>query len=138
MQDSYEEIFSTLRQIQPPADLVSGILGRINSIQRRARRRRFVAGVIAAWVSALAAIPAFGYAIGEFSRSGFGQYVSLLFSDRASVLAAWQDFALLLAESVPWASLTVALASVFTLVGSLRLISRNFNGGHWSPMVHST
>ncbi len=134
MQNQYEKIFTGLREIHPPAQLASGILMCIQTLQRRSRRQRFAVGVIAAGVSALAAIPAFAYAAVEFSQSGFGQYVSLLFSDGAAVLDVWQDFGLLLAESVPWASLTVALASAFMLVGSLRLMSRNFNGSRWTPM----
>ncbi len=134
MQEQYEKIFSTLREIHPPAELASGILMRIGTLQQRSRRRRYIASVIAAWVSALAAIPAFGYAVTEISHSGFGQYAGLLFSDGASVLAAWQDYTLLLVETLPWASLTVTFASFFALVASLRFVSRARPGGRWTPM----
>ena len=138
MQEQYEKIFSTLREIHPPTDLAGGILARLSALQRRSRQRRIVVSVVTAWVSALVAIPAFGYVVAEISHSGFGQYAGLLFSDGASVLAAWQDYATLLVETLPWASLTVALASVFALIVSLHRVSHMRHGGRWTPLVNST
>lgn len=137
MQDQYDSLFSRLREIHPPAQLASGVLMRIQTLQQRSRRRRFMVSVVAAWVSALGAISASGLLVVELLRSGFGQYASLVFSDGAAVLAAWQDYATLLVETFPWASLTVALASVFALITSLRLIPHTLTNGRWTPMANA-
>ncbi|MBI3442288.1 MAG: hypothetical protein HY007_00765 [Candidatus Sungbacteria bacterium] len=115
-----------LSHVEPPHRLLGSILAHISREQRRHARMR-----LAVWTSGMAGAgaalaPAVRYAGQEFSRSGFYEYFSLLFSDGGVLLLnSWREFALLLAESLPLMSVTLVLAAVFVLLGSIRLMARD-------------
>lgn len=126
MHGSTKTNFWNLSQIDPPHGLLKSILGRILREQRQHARVR-----LAVWVSGVLGagaglVPAMRYAGQEFSQSGFYAYVSLLFSDGSVVvLNSWKEFGLLLAESLPLMGVTLVLATLLVLLGSIRLMARD-------------
>ena len=114
-----------LRAIEPPADLEARILARIDAAQRRVAHSRMTALRFTAVASSAGVIFAFQYAFEGFARSGFYQYLSLLFSDNAIVFASWKEFAFSLVESVPILCVTILLSSLFVFFGAFMLAIKN-------------
>lgn len=90
--------------------------------QAAAMRRGFLISLTALVGVIVVMIPAWNTFRMDFVRSGFGQYLTLLFWDSKTVLVNWQDFGLSLLESLPVISTTALLAMVFVLLFTLRLV----------------
>lgn len=125
MKDNYEKFFLNLEQIEPSEKLRGQILARIDFEKRRSARIRLAFFGTVAAASSVAIIPSFQYATGEFSQSGFYEYLSLLFSDSGAVLASWREFTLSLIESLPITEIAIFLAAVFVFLVSAKLAIRN-------------
>ena len=125
MRDAYEQLFKSLRSLEPPEALLAKILIRIAREQRRSARIRVAFVGSAALLSGALLVPAFQYAAQEWYESGFYQYLSLLFSDGGAALASWQEFSQSLAESLPVSGITFVLMSVFALLISLKFAAKN-------------
>ena len=114
-----------MKEIEPPNGLCRKILLHIQHIQRRIARIKLGASATAMAVTALLAVPVFEYAFQEFSQSGFFQYFSLQFSDSEIMLFSWKEFILSLAESLPSLGIAAVFMTVFVLLGSVLLVSKN-------------
>lgn len=125
MNDSHRNIFKNIRQIDPPGNLYPDIISRIEAESAKAARRRFVLFLSVTLISLSATVPVFQYAAQEFYRSGFPQYLSLIFSDGGTILAYWQDFTLVLAESLPIFGISLLFSIIFIMLGSLKLAAGN-------------
>jgi hypothetical protein len=112
-------------EINPPEGLTGAILWRIEAERRRVARFRFISMGAVAGLSATAMVPMAQYTMAEFYQSGFYQYSSLLLSDGGSILTYWREFTITLAESAPLLGITLSLALVFVLVGSLQSAFNN-------------
>jgi hypothetical protein len=117
----YEKLFSRLEHQEPPQSLLPSIIAAIAAKKRQAARLRLAIFGVFTLVSLVAMVPAIQYFIAEFSRSGFYNYLSLLFSDWNLALTYWNDFILSLAEALPVLALAAILGAVFGFLGSLRL-----------------
>ena len=108
---------------EPSPRLFKAVMERLDRERRlSALRHRLIAANIFLGVCVVCSIPLFRAVAGEFARSGFVQYLSLLLSDFKTVSVYWQDLVLSLAESLPVASAASALGLV-TLAGvTLRTI----------------
>jgi hypothetical protein len=126
MRKDYEKLFTYLATPVLPAGLFDKVMGRIDGAKRlRNLKRRLafflvllslsiVGFVLAVWSTQLA-----------LAQSGFLEFFSLLFSDLGVVLTYWQTYLLSLLEALPVISLIVCLATLFTLLESLKLIARD-------------
>lgn len=112
-------------EINLPEGLTQAVLWQIEMERRRIARFRFVGMGAVAGLSALAMVPTAQYTMAEFYQSGFYQYSSLLFSDGGSALSYWKELTLILAESAPLLGITLSLALIFVLVGSLQSAFKN-------------
>lgn len=132
MQSNYKKLFSNLNQAEPPHQLYLNIISRIELETARTARTRFILFSAVTLAALIAVIPAFQYALQEFTRSGFSQYLSLIFSDGGTMLAYWQEFTLTLAESLPIFGPALFLSVIFILLGSLKLTMENMGAafGH--------
>jgi len=125
MRKDYERLFQQLCPVEPPERLLAHIQKRIAAEGRRmAHRRVFLLGGIAL-VSLAALVPAAQYVVKEFYRTGFYEYLSLLFSDSGSLSAYWQEFLLSLAESLPLVASIAFLSVLLTFLGSAKFAIRN-------------
>jgi hypothetical protein len=115
-----------MQPIEPPEYLHGAILKRINALQMKAiLRRRITCGI--AFCVSLAALPvAFNYLAGELVRSGFSQYISLVFSDTGALITYWKEFTLALAESLPLIGITAFLSSILALLVAIRTFLKTY------------
>ena len=122
----YEELFARIDRQEVPAGLLDRIMLRIGDARRRKiiRTRMFFFGSFSVF-SLFAIVPAWGAFQGEMARSGFLQFLSLLFSDSAVALANWREFSFSLLESLPVTGTVMVLASVFALMFFARLLARD-------------
>ena len=114
-----------LRKAKLPAGLYERILVRIAREKKHTARIHLAVSGVLVGASAAALVPALQYAAEEISQSGFGEYVSLLFSDGGTLFSSWKDFALLLAESLPAMGMTLVLVASFACMASVGLVFRN-------------
>ncbi len=125
MDDRYYTLFKKLRPLGAPIGLKSAILVRIRTEERSlARRNVFVAAPVLA-ASLAGIVWAVVSAISALSQSGFGHYISLIFSDTGSVLSLWYPFGLTIIESVPIFALTVLVGALIAFIGSASVAARN-------------
>lgn len=125
MRKDLSVILRNVTPVEPDRGLYGAILVRIERAERRAARLRFAVLGSTTLASIAALFPAISFARLEFVHTGFGEYVSVLFSDGGTVLAYWHEFALLLAESFPVLATTLLLFVAFVFLGSLRLTLLN-------------
>lgn len=96
--------------INPPAELENIIFTRIREEARRSARMRFIGTTLLSLGSFISLIPSFMYFMQNIRTSGFYDYLSLFFSDTATLASYWKEFSLSLAESLPFFALTLCLA----------------------------
>lgn len=112
---------SVLDAIDPPQGLRERILAHIERARRRRARVGLALQAALFFVSGALLVPLAQYAGQELYASGFYEFVSLLFStDRAAVLASWQEFLYSLVESLPSLAILMLLCASVILVWSLR------------------
>jgi hypothetical protein len=70
--------------------------------------------------SFFAFIPMFKILASDFAKSGFYEYLSLIFSNGGLFSSYWKEFAFSLAESLPTMSILISLTLVFVFFLSLR------------------
>ena len=114
-----------MRNIEPPEGLLETIMVRISGERRRLARIRFVFSTALSVVALLAIIPALRELNSEIVRSGFGQFLSLIFSDAGVLAAYWQDFTMTILESFPALGMSAVLAAAFAFIASARIAAKN-------------
>ncbi len=111
--------------IEPPKGLLEKILKRIHKEERILVLRRTIIFSATLIASIIGFVPAFNMLSADFSRSGFLNFLSLIFSDFSSVMPHWQNLAMILLESLPAVSLALFLAIVLTFLQSIKSLSKN-------------
>ncbi len=101
----------TIPGAQLPPGLYEAVLARVEAARVRTARIQFALLGALSCVLTVLSVTAYQYAVAEAEASGFGSYLSLLFSDSTLVLTS-RDFALSLVESLP--SLAVLLLALAT------------------------
>jgi hypothetical protein len=122
--DDVERLLARLEPVPPPSALQARILARTT---RQARVRwglwvglAVVAGLLAAVLAAVS-----GYLTGqEFVQSGAYALIALALQDWELVTAAPQEYALAVAETVPWGGLLATLACVVAAYAATRPLAR--------------
>lgn len=125
MTEPLVQLFKQSNELAVPEGLGERVLARI-AIVARAKDRfdRYAWGAF--FVVSLSGFVASGvYAAERFSTSGFGSYLSLLFSDIGSFANIWKDLGLSLVESLPVLGIGIFLASVWALLWSARKFSKH-------------
>ncbi|HTK04069.1 MAG TPA: hypothetical protein VL500_00635 [Candidatus Eisenbacteria bacterium] len=126
MRKDVENLFSKLEPPPAPEGLAGKIMDRIGHEQRRtALVRRIAVFSVGLAASAAAFVPAFLSVRTSLAESGFGQYLSLLFSDGGTVMSAWQDFGFALMESLPAAGIAACLAALLFFTASFMLVTHD-------------
>lgn len=107
MREDYKKLFSYLKSEEPPARLMADIFAEIERSRKIQLCHRFIFNIAASVVSFIALAPAIYFLITETMQSGFYEYLMLVFSDNEIIASYWQNFGLLLLESLPVLSLTL-------------------------------
>ncbi|MDD4990128.1 MAG: hypothetical protein PHW31_02350 [Candidatus Pacebacteria bacterium] len=109
---------------------------RIKTEQKRMVLKQKIVGFsLVLTVSFLGLIPAIKMAYSGFVESGFVQIFSLAFSDTSIIMIYWQNFVLSLLESLPITGLLATGFSLFVILGSLKFLSKNIKGFHYSNQL---
>jgi len=120
MDNDLRNLFRKFENVRPPEKLYFSIVERVQAEQLARAKRRFVFFLITAIASLVALVPALQALISDYYRSGFYQYLSVIFSDSNLALTYWKDFLLLLTDAFPVTATGILLASIFVFVGSIR------------------
>lgn len=135
MDKNWEKLLK-ISPIEPPEQLRRNILARIELKQRQVARTKLALWGGLSLASFILIIPASLYVISEFSRSGFYQYFSLLFSDGGLALIYWKEFSLSLAESVPVLAVTVILLALLVFLESTLLAIKNIKSARAKKLIY--
>ena len=113
-------------QIQEPTEgLLSQVLARIEYEKKlSATKKKLVVFLLIFLTSLVAVIPTFQTLRTGFIDSGFIQFFGLLFSDFDIISNYWQNFTLSLLETLPVLNILIFLAVSFSLLESLKLMTR--------------
>lgn len=111
MDENFEKS-TILENIDVPADLLNKVMLRLDKERKLQALRQRLILVAASFLPLLAiAVPVWRSFQLDIIQSGFGEYMSLILYDFKIVLANWQDFGLILLESLPVIS-TVAMLTL--------------------------
>lgn len=108
-------------QIEPPKELLGNVLSKIKLQESRTAKNKSLFFGVTSLLSVAALVPAIQFTIQEFSQSAFYSYLSLAISDGDLIIKYWKEFSLSLVESAPLLGITLMLAVILSLLGSLRL-----------------
>lgn len=122
--DGYKNLFTSLREIDPPADLADKINQAMTREETRWFWRQFLVYGLVLAASLVGFLPSLSYLRGEVTQSGFYQYLSLLFSDSAAVLTYWNRFLFSLLESLPVIGTVLVGTSLWAGLLSLKRIAK--------------
>jgi hypothetical protein len=125
MEKDYSKLFQNLEPVNTPEGLLGAVHLRIEKEQRRMARTRLAVFIPLAIVSCFAVAFSFQYLAQEVSRSGIGEYLSIIFSDTSTLFAYWKEFSLSIIESMPIWGTALFLGSIFVLLGSLKSVIKN-------------
>src|ERR1035437_9846634 len=95
--------------IETPAGLENRIMGRVEKAAKRKSLEKIMAGSITSFVFGVAIIVVGREIMVETATSGFGQYLSLIFSSGTVILSDWRDLAWTIVESAPITGLAICL-----------------------------
>lgn len=116
-----------LDQIEVPGDLFEKIMGSIRKEERLSKLKRSIYGLFGGMAASFLGL---GYFLkifgGAIANSGFGEYLSLLFSDPSLILSSWQSFLFGLLESLPAMEIAGILLIVFILMQISRKLAADF------------
>ncbi len=118
-----------MNQFVPPQGLFEKVMMRIAAQQLALSMRRRFALVAVGLAGLLAlSIPMWHAFLLDLSHSGLQQYLGLAFHDFRTVAADWQDFGLILAESLPAVTTAGLLAVVFGLLVMVKFVIKYSKG----------
>ncbi len=118
-------------EIAPP-ELAGKIIARVHTLQKR----RIFWGTImlsSLTVGSLGSVIYAGsYFVKMTVKTGFSQYISLLFSDGATLMSSWKEFLSLLAESIPLMEIILVLVATGIFVWLLSQIIEKKKAVHYA------
>jgi hypothetical protein len=123
--ENYKKLFANIEPILTPKGLNTAILTRIESEKKHTAKIRLWYTSFVSILSLIASVPAIQYFVTEFAKSGFYQYISLIFSDGGSMFLYWKELLLSLAESIPVLSTIAVLAIILVLLESIKYIVKD-------------
>jgi hypothetical protein len=124
MLEDRENLFDYLRPPKPPRGLFARVIKRLGLEKQLgiARRHlRFFAALLGVFI--FLSIFAFIGLRQVLAESGFGPYLSLIFSDPGAVLKYWDSFLFSVFESIPGVGIAIFLAALAFLLLIIRLAS---------------
>ncbi|GEM_PF-1957027 len=126
MNQKLQDLLTSYVRIPDGLDL--RIIARIEKAARRRVFEKVAFGSIASIVFAVALVIIGRETMAETATSGFGQYMSLIWSNSGAIVADWRDFAWTIIESAPITGLALCLGMTGMLVAAVRWTGKAFNG----------
>ena len=122
---TYKDLLN-LVQNEPSKDLFSKVIIKINKQERLLliKRKLFVVSFVS-FFSSIAFIFSAITTHAEFIKTGFFDFLSLMFSDFNIITAYWQNFSMSLLESLPIMSVIIFLFTTIIFIFSLKAFSKD-------------
>jgi hypothetical protein len=121
---------NSLENTEPSTNLLDKIFIKI---QKRKKtliiRKLFYFGSAALFSIAVLAY-SWSWTQAEFTSSGAGALLSLLFTDSKTVLVYWQDYSMYLLETFPVYPIIASLASIMLMLVTIKYIKAIFNNSY--------
>jgi len=114
-------------QIEPPKELFNAVLNRIEAEKGKKARINLMFSSIGSAISFAVLFVSFGYLSQSLYQSGFYDFVSLIFSDGSLILDLYQEFGLLILESLPALEIAIVLSALLSFLGLFKNIIKNVN-----------
>jgi len=111
--------------MEPPKGLLEKILKRIHREERILVLRKIIIFSVLLFGSLAGFFPAVKLLLSDFSKSGFINFFSLLFSDFSAIAIYWKSFLMIILETLPAMSLALFLAVVVVLLQSVKSLTKN-------------
>jgi len=112
--------------IQPPKGLFEKILKRIHKEERLLVLRKVIIFSFILLGSLAGFAPSLKMLISDLDNSRFINFFSLIFSDFSTVATYWQNFAMILLETLPVLSLALFLSILLIFLQSTKSLLKNF------------
>lgn len=110
---------------EPPTELYNKVIQRLAQERKiSAIKKKLIFSVLVLFTSLILILPLLNNFKQELSQSGFWNYLSLFYFDLDSIVLYWQDFSLIILETLPALSLACILTMVFLILLSTRLIAQ--------------
>lgn len=136
--DNRESFFEQPNDIKPPKRLFGRIITRLNSEKKLdSSRKKTLYFAFALIVSFLAFLTICVALQNVLVQSELLRILSLAFSDPKAILANWQDFGLLVLESLPAVSLAIFFVGLVIFLWSLKYVAKYLAQMlFWSKRIH--
>lgn len=125
MEQNLQKLFKSA-SYQPESRLSSDILSAIEYKSAYITRWKTFGYLGVSVLSLSGSIFSIKSLIGQFTKLGFFDYLSLIFSDGGAIAKYWKEYTLTLANSLPVLSLILSLFLLFVLFISIRRASYQF------------
>jgi hypothetical protein len=117
------QLFST---IEPSQTLKCSIINKIKIEESKRTIYKMVFSSVVSLASVSTAVIFVINIIKDASQSGLSEYLSLMFSDGASIISFWQTYVMSIMESLPIIPITIVVASIWIFVWSLNSVLQLF------------
>jgi hypothetical protein len=108
---------------------------RVEKVVKRKSLEKIMAGSIISIVFAGTMIIVGREIMIETTTSGFGQYLSLIFSSGTVMLSDWRDLAWTIVESAPITGLAICLGVTGMFIATVRWTGRAFGGSNFNGAI---
>jgi hypothetical protein len=108
---------------RPQENLCADIWNKIQTLDKRKRRRQMYAYGAIGVFSFVALVPVVEDLLTQFSQSGFYEYISLAFSDTATLSVYWKELGLSIVDALPATSLILSFSLLFIFLISIKRVA---------------
>jgi hypothetical protein len=130
MDPKLQNIF--ISYVTVPDGLQNRIMVRVRKAAKRKSMEKITAGGIVSIIFVVALVIIGRGIMAETALSGFGQYLSLIFTSGWFILTNWRDFGWTIIESAPITGLALCLGVTGLLIVAVRWTGRAWSGGGFS------
>jgi hypothetical protein len=121
--------------VETPVGLQNRIMVRVEKTAKRQSLEKITAGGMASIIFAVTLVIIGREIMAETALSGFGQYLSLIFTSGGFILSDWRNFGWTIIESAPITGLALCLGVTGLLIVAVRWTGRTWSGGRFNGAV---
>jgi len=130
MDPKLQNIF--ISYVTVPDGLQNRIMDEVRKAAKWKSMEKIASGGIASIIFAVALVFIARGIMAETALSGFGQYLSLIFTSGGFILSDWRDFGWTIIESAPITGLALCLGATGLLIVAVRWTGRAWIGGEFN------
>jgi ABC-type phosphate/phosphonate transport system permease subunit len=129
--DPWEKIILKAKPAPAPSSLLANVIARISEEKAaRPARLKFFVYTALSFLSGAAFVLALVVAKGEFAKSDFPAFLTLLWTDSSVIFAFWKSYLSSLAQTLPTTSVIFVFATIFALINFIRMAAKNISPAH--------